>query len=109
MIGAEEYTEKCICDTVEKWVSVAFSPKSRRLNLKQHTGTNTGCYKRTMLEMEDYLQPFEQVIRHHLIPVITCGHFVSDRKRSLLALPTRLGGLELKNFVDTASHEYENS
>ena len=42
-------------------------------------------------------------------PAITGGHVVNDKERSLLALPPRLGGLGLKNFVDTASHEYDNS
>jgi len=59
--------------------------------------------------MEDYLQPFEDVIRHHLIPAITGGHVVNDKERFLLALPPRLGGLGLKNFVDTAPYEYDNS
>ena len=58
--------------------------------------------------MEDSLQPLD-VIRHHLIPAITGGHVVNDKEGSLLALPPRLGGLGLKNFVDTASHEYDNS
>ena len=55
------------------------------------------------------LQPFEDVIRHHFIPAITGGHIVNDKERALLSLPPRLGGLGLKNFVETAPFEYDNS
>jgi len=55
--------------------------------------------------MENYQQPFEDVIRHHFIPTITGGHVVKEKKRSLLSLSPGLG---LKNFVVAAPFEYDN-
>ena len=59
--------------------------------------------------MENYLQPFDDVIRHKFIPAITDGHVVNEKEREMLSLTPRLGGLGRKNFVETALFEYDNT
>ena len=117
VIGAEEYKEKYVRDTIAKWVSeVSLLSQIATTQPQAAYACFTAGYQhkltyhlRTIPGMEDYLQPFEDIIRHHFIPAITGGHVVNDKERSLLSLPPRLGGLGLKNFVETAPFEYENS
>ena len=117
VIGGEEYKERYIRDTIKKWVSdVSFLSQIATTQPQAAYACYTAGYQhkltyflRTIPGMENYLQPFEDVIRHHFIPVITGGHIVNDKERALLSLPPRLGGLGLKNFVETAPFEYDNS
>ena len=59
--------------------------------------------------MEDSLVPLEGCITTQFIPTITGGHHVDDEEHSLRSLPPRLGGLELKNPIESAPVEFENS
>ena len=64
---------------------------------------------RTISQMEEYLQPIEDIIRHQLIPAITGGKVVNDLERNILSLPPSMGGLGLKNVVELAPFEHNNS
>ena len=44
-----------------------------------------------------------------MIPAIIGGHFINDAERIMLSLPTRLGGLGLKIFAETAENEHKDS
>ena len=66
-------------------------------------------FMRTIPQLEEYLQPIEDILRNQLIPAITGGKVVSDNERDLLTLPPRLGGLGIKNIVEISPKEHENS
>ena len=66
-------------------------------------------FLRTIPEIERHLTPVEESIRHRFIPAITGGHIVNDEERVLLSLPPRLGGLGIKNPIESAPIEFENS
>ena len=66
-------------------------------------------FLRTIPNINDHLQPIEEVIRNNLIPAITGGHQCSDEERKLLALPVRLGGLGIDDICKISTHEYESS
>ena len=44
-----------------------------------------------------------------MIPTIIGGHNINDAERVILSSPTRLGGLGLKIFTETAENEYKDS
>ena len=64
--------------------------------------------QRTMRGIDDLFEPIEQAICNTLIPAI-CGRPVSDLERTLLALPYRHGGLDIRNPVESASNAYKAS
>ena len=49
------------------------------------------------------------MVKHKLIPAIIGGHSINNAERVQLSLPTRLGGLGLKIFAETAENEYKAS
>ena len=82
------------------------------LNVMQHVHGFKGkfvYFLRTIPNINDHLQPIEEVIRNNLIPAITGGHQCSDEERKLLALPVRLGGLGIDDICKISTHEYESS
>lgn len=117
VVGSEQYKRKYVNELVEKWVN-EMSLLSRIATTQPQAAY--GCYiagyqhkltyfLRTIPGIENYLQPFEEVLRHQFIPAITGGHIVNDRQRSLLSILPRVGGLGLKDVTRTANEEYENS
>ena len=65
-------------------------------------------YLRTIPQLEEYLQPIENILRHQFIPAITGGKTINDNERNLLSLPPQMGGLGLKNICEIAPIEHEN-
>lgn len=63
------------------------------------------CYLRTLPDIEE---PLECAIGNVLIPAMT-GHTCTPAEPELLALPVRLGGLDLANPCRNATKEYEAS
>ena len=59
---------------------------------------------RTIPNIEDQLKKIDVVVRHKLIPAIISGHIINDSERVMLSLPTRLAGLGLKIFTETAEN-----
>ena len=64
---------------------------------------------RTIPNITELLTPLEEAIRHRLIPAITGRSTMSDTERDVLALPCRLGGLEIINLVKSSVLQYECS
>ena len=63
----------------------------------------------TVPDISDLLQPLEIAIHQHLIPALT-GHLpCSFIERALLALPTRLGGLGIRNPSAMLSESFQSS
>ena len=57
----------------------------------------------------EYLKPLDDFIDTKFIPAITEGHICSPTERSLITLPTKLGGLGIPILAELASQEYCNS
>ena len=65
-------------------------------------------FMRTLPDIETLLQPLERAISDVLIPSLI-GRNCSEAERDLVALPVRMGGLELINLFDSADAEYSAS
>ena len=59
-------------------------------------------FLRTLPDLEDLLAPLERAIADVLIPSIT-GHYCTQGERELLALPVRMGGMDLTNPIQEAA------
>ena len=64
---------------------------------------------RTMGNISELFQPLEDTIRKRFLPALTGRKPPSDDERAVLALPARLGGLGIRNPVQNAVAEHENS
>ena len=58
--------------------------------------------------IDHIMQPVEDIIRLHLLPVITGHEALTDHERDLLALPARFGGIGVRNPIMQAN-EYNYS
>ena len=117
VIGSKEFRAKYCEEKIQTWIDeiiilseIALTEPQAAyacfVSGYQHKFT---YFIRTIPEMEEYLQPLEEVIRHRFLAAITGGHLVNDMERDLIALPPRLGGLGIKIIKDVARQEYENS
>jgi len=61
-----------------------------------------------LLDIGNLLDSPERAMSHSLIPALI-GHICATAKRDLLALPVRIGGLEITNPCHIAASEYEAS
>ena len=64
---------------------------------------------RTVENISSMMQPLEEAIRDYFIPAITGQQHCSQDVRDLLALPCRLGGLNLTNPTHTSDVEFKSS
>ena len=62
--------------------------------------------QRTIPNIEDLFKPLEDCISQVFIPALL-GRAVSDTERAIFELPTKLGGLNITNPVNTAQKEYD--
>ena len=53
--------------------------------------------------------PLDKVIKQKLIPALSNDFQISEELRSLIALPCKLGGMEIISPVEIANEEYVNS
>ena len=63
----------------------------------------------TVENISSMMQPLEEAIRDYFIPAITRQQHCSQDVRDLLALPCRLGGLNLTNPTHTSDGEFKSS
>ena len=66
-------------------------------------------YMRTISGASTQLKRLGEVVQSEFIPVITGGVFCNEMKRKLIALPLKLGGLEIPIFAEISNDEFENS
>ena len=64
---------------------------------------------RTVKEISHLLAPLEKVVRQQFIPSLTGQTAISDEMRCLLALPCRLGGLNIIYPTEMADWHYQYS
>ena len=117
VIGSNEYRKEYCTKIVKKWTNelkllseiALIHPKSAYACYVRGFQHRYNYCQRTIPGLEDCLAPLEECIRTQFIPAITGGHHVDDEERSLLSLPPRLGGLGIKNPIESAPAEFENS
>ena len=64
---------------------------------------------RMIPSISNFFEPLENAIRQRLIPAITGKSCISDIDREMFALPTHLGGLNIRNPMSISNAEYETS
>ena len=64
--------------------------------------------QRTIDDISQLFKPLEDVIRYSLIPSII-GRECSELERKIISPPTRLGGLNIQNPIETADAEFRRS
>ena len=68
-----------------------------------HSLTKWSFLKRTVPNIGHLFQPFENVIRHHLLPALTGRKGITNLEKDLFALLTRLGWLGSPNPTRVSS------
>ena len=63
---------------------------------------------RTIPDLDQHLQPLEEVIYNEFLPSLF-GRTINSTIRRLVALPPKLGGMGIVNPVSVASKEFKNS
>ena len=66
-------------------------------------------FLRTIPNVKNYLQPLEDTIRYQLLPTLTGQCAFNDELRTLISLPSRLGGLGILNPLSTADSQFNSS
>ena len=66
---------------------------------------------RAIPDICQHLQRLDQYIEKIFMPALIDGHIPNNvkRKRELLSLPVKLGGMGIVIFADIAKTEYQNS
>ena len=103
VIGSQKYTSEYVNELVSCWKDqLLLLSKIAEINPQAAYSCYVNGFKhkytyflRTIPNMNDFLHPIEEIIRHYLIPAITGGHMSSDEERVLLSLPAKIGGLEI--------------
>ena len=115
-LGQRSYVDEYVGCKVKEWISEV------TLLAEFATSQPQACYAActfglrhkwtyfmgTLPDIEDLLEPLERAISDVLIPSLT-EHNCSVAERKLLALPARMGGLEMKNPSESAESEYSAS
>jgi len=114
VIGSVEFKEAYCKKLSEKWAEeinllsdiATTQPQAAYACFTSGYQHKFSYFLRTIPGIEQFLIPVEQAIQHQLIPAITGGHVVSDEER---ILPSRLGGLGIKDVTEEAPIKYQNS
>ena len=67
------------------------------------------CFERVIPAEKSAFAPLEQALRNKFLPALTGQSAISLDTRRLLALPSRLGGLGIRDPVTTSAHEHQTS
>ena len=113
-LGSPSSKEEFVTKKVDNWVDQLEKPSSFA-NADPHAAYAAFTFgfmqkwkyiQRTMPEIKHLFHPLESCIRNTFIPSLI-GRAVSDTERKIFELPTKLGGLNIQNPVNTAEKEYE--
>ena len=113
-LGSKTFTEEYVHNKVQKWTTdiinlagVATTQPHAAYAAYIHGLSNHWLYLlRTVPDISDLLQPLEFAIHQHLIPALTGRPPCSSIERALLTLPTRLGGLGIRNPSAMSSESF---
>ena len=116
VIGSRDYLQDYVNEKVTSWVNevaqlAEFARAQPQANYAAYTfglKHRWTYFLRTLLDIQDLLEPLEEAISQVFIPAIV-EHKCSKLDRDFLALPVRLGGLGLSNPCHEAAHEHASS
>ena len=116
VVGSTEYRDKYVKDLVKVWdnqlriLSTIAKTQPQAAYLASASGFNSKLYfMRTIPNIRHLLLSVERAIRNKFIPAVIGYHICSDKKRVLISLPTRYGGLAIPIFHETAEIEFMNT
>ena len=112
-LGSRSYLEQYVNGKVEEWVGQVTKLAEFALPQLQacYAAFSYGLkhrwtyFLRTLPDLEDLLALLERARADVLIPSIT-GHYCTQGERELLALPVRMGGMDLTNPSQEAASDY---
>ena len=113
-LGTEAFVHEFVNGKVQQWVEeikhlslIAQTQPHAAFSAFVHGLSSKWTYlSRTIPNIEELVQPLEDAIRYHFIPILTGRAPPSDLERDLFALPCRLGGIGIANPSKGASSEY---
>ena len=112
-VGSQGFKHEYVHDKVAEWVK-QLQKLTTFAHTEPHAAYTAFIYgfvhkwkylQRTLPDIGVLFEPLEQCIRNEFIPAII-GKHVSDNERAILSLPTRHGGMNIPNPVDSAPKEY---
>ena len=116
-IGSPAFVSNFIHEKVSEWVSqlelltsIAQShPHAAYSAFVRGLFSKWIYFLRTTPNMEDYLAPLESCLCHQFLPTLTDQSAFNGNLRSIMSLPTWLGGLGIVNPFSTAKFQYKSS
>ena len=113
VIGSEEFKRQYVQDKVSKWVQdittlaeiARDEPQAAYSSFTKAISHRWTYVQRTIPNISDLFEPLELAIREKFIPALV-GCTVSDVHRNIFALPIRLGGMGIRNPVETSDSEF---
>ena len=110
--GSAGYVKGCVTELsmiIEKLVLIAETqPHLSYFAYTRSIQSQWTYLQRVIPECGSFFEPIETIITEQLLPTIF-GSEISSKERSLFSLPTRMGGLNILNPVDTATYNYSTS
>ena len=116
-IGLREYVEEFVNNKVINWLSEI--TKLAEFAVNQPQASYAACtfglnnrwtyFMRTLPDIQDLLEPLERAISRVLIPAITSDRQCGQLDRDIMAIPVRLGGLDVANPSSDANFDYTSS
>ena len=102
-IGTHDFVERYIQQKVSAWIhevdrlsSITITQPHAAYAAFSHGLSSKWTYlARTIPDCEDLFKPLEEAIRQRLLPSLTGQNAFNDTDRDLMALPARLGGLDI--------------
>ena len=115
-IGSQDFIHEYVSKKVMEWTAIIedlaeiahTQPHAAYAAYTHGIASKWLFITRTIPDIEHHLTPLEDAIRRKLIPALT-GHHCNDLERSLLALPTRLGGMNIANPTKGGSEDFAAS
>ena len=117
VIGSEEFKTEYINSKIATWIEeLRILCQIAKIEPQAAFSCFIGGFKhkltyclRTIPDIGDLVQKFDNVISTEFIPAITGGITLSTLERKLVSLPAKLGGLGIPIFSQISQSEYTNS
>ena len=117
VIGTEDFKIQYVTEKVAEWVKeikmlsdIAKTEPHAAYTAFTHGVKHRWNYlMRTIPNVSQQMRPLETAIKDSFIKVLTKGRPLTPEERSILALPSRMGGLLIINLEETAAVEHRNS
>ena len=115
-VGSQSHKQTYVSDKVNKWIEdveelarlAEDEPQAVYSCYTKAISHRWSYIQRTIPNISQLFEPLENAIKDKLIPALV-GRKVNNLERKILALPVRLGGMNILNPVETADIEYRAS